>query len=442
MRPSFADLADVFAWWRDRALLLLIFLLPWQGRFIKEVGLLGGVPWEQGTRSLYATELLLLAALVLQFLHASRKKDHAPAASPVFLRFWMLFLLYALVSVIWAPSQGAAGTAWVHLFEGFALCYLLWVAGVTLRTALAAFLLGSAANAGLGIWQFLTQTTFASTALGVAAHPASEAGAIVVETGLGRFLRAYGLMPHPNVFGGFMAVSLAAATALFVGGAGRRASALLLGGVALFSAGLLASFSRSAWLAYAVFFGVFFLVRRGIFVHDAARRAKKAVLVQAVVLFLALLVALPLLMTRMTGAGRLEARSLNDRAAHASQAWRLIGEHYAAGVGIGNMPLAAWRELRPQLDPHGYQPAHNVLLLAAVELGFFGFMTMLGALWTWVAAAVPSFRRAREPLARAAAALPVLPLVLGAFDHYPLTLYAGTLLAGFCFGVFLKNEKD
>src|SRR3990167_11494216 len=55
----------------------VIFLLPWQTRLIIEQGLINGQPWEYGTISLYATDIviMLLAAFYLLeiILHRTRR---------------------------------------------------------------------------------------------------------------------------------------------------------------------------------------------------------------------------------------------------------------------------------------------------------------------------------------------------------------------------------
>lgn len=425
----------------DRLLLLIILLLPWQARFIQEEGFLGNAPWEQATRSVHAVELILLSALILHIL-SGPIQNRAKIVPPIFLRFWSLLLLFALISLLWASHAGAAGNAWVHLFEGFALAYLIWTSRLRMKAMLTALLVGASANALLGLWQFLTQSSFASTLLGIASHAASDPGVSVIETSQGRFLRAYGLLPHPNVFGGSMAIALLAAVGLAVEEKGRKSDLLLLGPVALFTFALIASFSRAAWIAYAAAFLVFALSRRAAKKPDEKKKISKAFVLQVSLGLLSLLLVAPLIMTRISANERLERISIDERGLAAYQATELAQRHYAAGVGIGNMPIAAYKELRPHLDAYTYQPAHNIPLLVAAELGFFGFMMLIGAAFAWIGDARRMFRRAERPLIRMIAVLPVVLLIVGFFDHYPFTQFAGTLLAGFVFGLFLRAQRE
>lgn len=434
MREKLSDIGD-------RILLLVIVLLPWQARFIQELGFLGNAPWEQATRSIHAVEILLLAAIILHILSREKRERQDLVRPPAFLMFWSLLLIFALISIIWAPSGDAAMNAWVHLIEGFALAYLIWTSKLRIKAVLAAFLIGSAANAFLGLWQFLTQSSFASTLLGIAAHPASQAGVSVIETGAGRFLRAYGLLPHPNVFGGYMAIALLIAVGLAIRTETKRTEQFLYGAIALFVLALTVSFSRAAWLAYAATFLIFVFARRSVQKPEEKAGMKKALVLQVAVGILAFAVAAPLIMTRVSANQRLERISVDERGLAAYHAIELSKRHYAAGVGIGNMPLAAYREIPPFRDGHAYQPAHHIPLLVAAELGFFGFMVLLGAVLAWIGDAKRMFRKAEHAYVKMIALMPVALIVISFFDHYLFTQFAGTLLAGLVFGVFLKAGK-
>lgn len=426
---------------RDAMTLLVVALLPLQSRFIRSYGFLGDAPWEAGTRGIFVTEILLLFALVFHLLSVASGR-RAKIEPPTWLRFWILLLLFALASIVWAPQSEAAAISWTHLFEGFALTYLIWISHTSLRRYAYALIVGGVVNAGFGVWQFLTQTTFASTALGMAVHPSSLPGVSVIETSSGRFLRAYGLSPHPNIFGGHLAISLLAALWLYIDAARRWARPALLGATAVMILGLTFSFSRSAWLGYGLVLGVGLAYRFTKRKVEEQVRIKKILALHVVLGALFLIIAGPLVATRLGVGSRLERISIDERSIAAYRSMELLKTHYAAGVGIGNMPAAAYEELRPRGEAYGYQPAHHVGLLIAVELGFFGFMMLLGAVVPWLADAKRLFRSATTTLVRGVALLPLVFIIIGFFDHYPISLYAGTMLVGVTFGLFLKAETS
>jgi O-antigen ligase len=420
--------------------LLAAMLLPWQARYIKRVGDLAGVPWEQGTVSLFATEVVILVALLVHVVR--RPPTVERLESPWYLRLWALFLLFAGLSISWARVPTAALFTWVRLFEGFALAYLIWQSRLGLRTLAAALVVGNVPNALLGVWQFLAQSAFASTWLGVASHLPTEAGASVVETATGRFLRAYGLLPHPNLFGAFMAAALVLAVALALTAVTVRAwrSWTLL--ATLFLVGLVVSFSRSAILAAGVTFLLAFWRRRswGPVAQGYFRRSFAVLVIVTALLIMALG---PIMTARTLGVGRLEGQSISERILSINQGVQLLWAHPELGVGLGNFQVAAYDETEPKLvDAYGYQPAHFVPILVGAELGVFGLFLLLGAVWLW-AIEVRGYRPLlASPLESAALILPIIPIVAGCFDHWPLTAYAGILLTGVLFGLSLKAERS
>jgi hypothetical protein len=428
-----------FARWRDRLVLAVLALLPWQARYIKEPAELLGAPWEQGTASLFALEVLILVALACHLLATAARCEPRKSGAPVWLTVAALMPLYAFVSVFWAYDTVGALFSAIHLFEGFALAYLVWASGVRLADGFLAFALGAAATSALGVWQSLTQSSFASTWLGVSAHPVQEAGVSVIETASGRHLRAYGSLPHPNVLGGYAAAGLAAVFALAAGET-RRPKLLLVLAAAL-GAGLLASFSRSGWIAALAALALALAVPCA--VDRAARRKARPVLAAAVLAAAAMAaVALPALTARVTGEGRLEAKSFDERASSFVEGVEILKRHVALGAGIGNYLPTAFLEFGFPEDPYAVQTPHFVPLLLGAELGFFGLAILLGFVATWWYDALWLMRRARSATVAAAAALPAVVIVAACFDHYPYDLFAGILLTGALFGLFLKAGEE
>jgi O-antigen ligase len=436
----FTDLLD-FAAWRDRILMAALFLLPWQARIIRSIGVIGDAPWEQGTVGLFALEIVILAALLC---HLLAKGDRPPQRGrpPSHFRLWGAFILLGAFSAFWARDLDAAMFTWFHLFEGFALAYLIWVSRAPTRFLVGVFLAGMVLAAGLGLWQFLSQRTFSSSWLGISAHPAEAPGSSVVETLDGRFLRSYGPLPHPNVFGGYMAAALLLAAGLFLEQPIRtRGARFLAAAQALFVAGLAVSLSRSAAAGYALAAFAALSVTRRLEMPGGKHGLRKAVVLQAIAALAVLSLIWPLVATRATSTGRLEGKSLSERAYSVGQGFALFQLNPALGVGLGNMVPAAYEDLRPYRPAWLYQPAHFLPALAAAELGFLGLMLLLGGTVFWLLEGVSAARHAAGPLARFAALGPLILVVVGAFDHYPLTQFSGTMLAGLLFGLSLKASE-
>lgn len=429
-----------FVIWRDRITLLIIALLPWQGRYIKEPAAIYGAPWEQGTASLFVLEILVLAALACHQMAAASRCEPRKTGAPLWLQVSALLPLYAFVSVSWSyDTIGALFTA-IHLFEGFALSYLVWVSGVSLASALTALVIGATATSALGLWQFFWQSSFDSTWLGVAAHPAGVPGTAVVETLSGRFLRAYGSLPHPNILGGYASAGLIAAFALAA--EARRRRPALLAAIVILAAGLIASFSRSAWLAALAAAGIALFYPRSTSSWTAWRKLSPALVAALMGAILVAAFSLPLLTTRLSAEGRLEAKSFDERAAADLQGFEMLKRYVDAGTGIGSYLPSTFLQFGLVDDPSTVQPPHFVPLLVGAELGFFGLAILLCFVSLWWISAAWLMRRTSSMTVALTAALPIVIVVVSCFDHYPFDLFAGTMLTGALFGLFMKAGEE
>lgn len=224
---------------------------------------------------------------------------------------------------------------------------------------------------------------------------------------LGGFLRAYGTFGQPNPYAGYLGLALPLALALVFWAIAEtwrvhRPSLLLrlaffAGLAALIGAGLVASWSRGAWLgAAAAGLAVLALTSSG---------GRLALAAGAVVVLLAWPLFPPALASRLAeitvyfGVWNARGVPVNDanfsvleRVAHWQAAWEMFADHPWLGVGIGNWAIAypayafgAWT------DPLGH--AHNVLFHFAAEAGIVGALTFL---WFWLGGLVAALRSARR----------------------------------------------
>jgi hypothetical protein len=145
-----------------------------------------------------------------------------------------------------------------------------------------------------------------------------------------------------------------------------------------------------------------------------------------------------MLFTRLTGQGRLEAMSIDQRAAADLDGIDVFERYVATGTGIGNYLPTYFLEFGLSGDPYDVQPPHLAPLLVGAELGFFGVAVLAGFVALWWIGALWLMRRTSSPMAAIAAGLPIVILVASCFDHYPFDLFAGTLLTGALFGLSLK----
>jgi hypothetical protein len=295
--------------------------------------------------------------------------------------------------------------------------------GQVSRTALVAVLVVSALiQSVLAFGQFTLQQTLVPAQLALPWLPTNvaEGGTPVVLSPAGeRLLRGFGTFPHPNILGGYLALALVCVP-LLARKWSRAALVWWLLGVALMI-GLLASFSRAAWVAALAGLGVWW------WTSYRHRRAGWGLLglVPLTVALVALSPLAPTVATRLFPYGPesnpLERGSLENRLALDRSGLAEAFDHLPLGVGGGNYGAVALAE--------GYQegwgePAPNLGLLIATELGLPGVLAAGVVVVGLVGAIV---WRGRLDVAAAAAGLALL--VLGMVDHYLWTMPLGRAIA-------------
>jgi O-antigen ligase len=294
--------------------------------------------------------LALLAALALSLIGARSYREGLPEL----LKWVQVLALYLAVTVLLPPQR------------------IGWLIG--------GLLLGGAVQALLGLYQFLTQTGPEPFVL------------------LGRFMRAYGAFGQPNPYAGYLGLiaPLAISLALWAWTSKPRAAwslRLAMPALAgLISLGLLVSWSRGAWLAFAAAVAVVVLAH--------TRRAAPVVIVLAGLAALAVAIfgGVDLLPAPVVGrladlrqyiglvdVAHTEVTDANfaviERIAHWQAALGMWRDHLWLGVGAGNYAVAyAGYNLPRWYEPLGH--AHNVYLNFAAEAGLLG---LLAYLWLWLA---------------------------------------------------------
>jgi O-antigen ligase len=225
---------------------------------------------------------------------------------------------------------------------------------------------------------------------------------------LGRFLRAYGSFGQPNPYAGYLglALPLGLALSLWAGQTTtwlrrkQRGQALPSFLLALFSlsltaiiaAGIVASWSRGAWLGVAV------STVAVLALYSLSGRI--LVLLGSLAVILALPVLPPSIVARLFDVadyvGTWNAQgvivtdenfSIIERVAHWQVSWEMFADHPWLGIGVGNWDVVYPRYMIDQwFDSMGH--AHNVLFHYAAIAGILGVLTYL---WLWLGSLVAAF---------------------------------------------------
>jgi O-antigen ligase len=238
------------------------------------------------------------------------------------------------------------------------------------------------------------------------------------------FLRAYGTLPHPNILGGFTLICLAGPVALFLRKEKPNPFALLL--LSIGSVLLALTFSRSAWIAAAMF--LIALIYKSKFFN---KKYLITTFVVTIIVFGLTLLPLRELFINRTSAPTTTAEefSLTGRVWLMEQAIAFIKESPILGVGAGSFII----QLSERAGERNYvEPVHNIPLLVASELGIFGLILLVV-----IALSIgKSFLQSTNPNAIIIGAVLLGLGVISIFDHYLWTLAPGRLMLGFALGLW------
>ena len=458
--------------------LVVLFFLPLQTVYLLREPMIGGEKWQYGTLGIYATDILLVLILgwygVRYFVRRRSRQGTGgrkhqlvrltgtqkqlflmPFASEqiakkkfVFtfqysLNSFLLksstlfsgFIFWAGLSILWAPDRVLAGYFFVKLLLAAGVFFLSRSFGKRETGLLTtAFFTGAVLVSVIGIGQFLSQNTLVSSWLGMSGHEAWQAGTSVLKNESGRWLRAYGTFPHPNMLGGYLGVVLVLGIGYLTQSALSIKKRLFFeGGSIIVLLGLLLTFSRTAWLG--ILLGITlvgFHVWRG-----GQLRVRKRFLQVFFMLGLAGFVFGSVLweqiFPRFDTVTVEREGSVSERITAFRDAWMLIGKYPLIGVGAGNFTAQLMKE-NPGRPIWEIQPAHDVLLLIWVELGVIGLALFVGSVVSFVSSKSLFFSSQSIGL------VALLPSFF--WDHWLWTSHFGILFFAFLFGYAMKPSRD
>jgi len=421
-------------------LAVIIFLIPWQAQWIIFEQQLGGGVSEYLRIGLFATDVLMLAAVLWC-------RPTLPSADNRERRALLILLGYLLVVSFLAGDPLAAfwkiGT--IVLIVLFALT--VWRNGDH-RLLVSALIVSAVLQSLFGLWQVLRIYVPASTLLGTSEQTALRFGASVVETASGRWLRAYGMFPHPNILGGFLAAALLFIIdryfAAYEGfqewwnkyGLGAknlwrekivrqtaREIALTLAAFVIVLAGLVATFSRSALIALVIVVIVYWAMKYHANRIRATVLGIKIIAVAFAVLFVWQMFLPELWQARVANNTRLENQSMSERVQGYYDAWEVF-QRYPLGTGLQNY-TAALAKINPGQPSYIYQPVHNTFLLLFIELGIFGMAVVFFALRKRLKEFFNYLFNRASPLTVATF---TMFIIIGLLDHYLWSLHGGLIM--------------
>ena len=364
--------------WLEYLMYLFVFLLPWQTRWIVRDFFIQGDIFEYDRISLYGFDILLVILLIGYFIFGRQGKKVRLNRGILVLA--VSFIIYSLLSVLWANDKLISLYWGVRMMLGGGLFYLIQKINFSkVRLALVVVISG-AIQGLLAIWQFLYQDVWGLKWLGMAAQNARELGTSVVEFGLERWLRAYGSLPHPNILGACLVLSFIGVIYLTTRIEDKYHKLFLIFSSSFIWLGIFFSFSRGAWIVFSLAFilGIIYIFKVGdVFVKKFSRVLW---IYGLILLSVFIWTTLPIVKTRLNigQPARLEVKSNMERLDSYGQAGEIIRENWLVGVGMGNYTFELQNK-HPDLKAWDIWPVHNVYLLILAEIGLLGILIM--GLW-------------------------------------------------------------
>jgi O-antigen ligase len=389
-----------------------------------------GISYQYRSVALSATDGLAALTCVgwLAWRWRSRPQSGVPRGTGFVLVALALLALAAAASVKSAVDRPIAlgVAAQLAVLVVFVLAASELLASFPRRHMVTIASVAIVSQALLAAWQTVAQSTapagrlFNGWATELTAH--DQGASVVLLPIAGRWLRSYGTFPHPNILGGFLALSLAL---IAINDDPRlrrlRAVAMSTGLVAL-----LLTFSRAAWLAILLGVAAWLVATRGARVALPRIRGRLAVALALALFTLVVLV-------RVGSLGSLvERNSIDTRRFYDSVAWTVVAR--GIPVGAGNLVLAQQHLLG--VASAGSEPAHDVFLIALAELGPLGPAAWVSILGSLLFAAWLRRADARARAGPLVAAAVLGPLLL--FDHYLWTQSTGRVLLVFTLTVLVS----
>ena len=401
---------------REYLLYTFIFLIPWQTRYIYKYLTLNGKSFEYGKLSFYLSELFLILFIFFSIFLVKKQSLKKKRISKItFIIF--VFLLIVLITFFGALNQQLYFYGLIKLMEVMVLFYLLTKLKINYLRIKIVFIASMFLHSILGIYQFFSQSVWASKYLGIAEQISNQGGVSVLEGSFGRLLRAYGGFSHPNILGGFLVIAILFLIGIYLNK--NKKSILFYFILTILFSSLILTFSRSAFLA--LFLSLLTLFIYFIYKKSNLKRIISILVILLLIFSISFVLFNDFFKARIQQQNRLEIKSNTERVVLQRQAISLLNQNWFLGYGINNYVLVVHKNIDDTLSIWDYQPVHNVYLLIFVELGILGFLAYALLL-------IFSFHRAfsSNDLNKVILGLIILSIIIINFwDHYFWTYWSG-----------------
>jgi len=250
---------------------IFVFFITFQTRYIFSYLTLGLNQFEYGKLSIYLTDIIFVFIFLLFIIFNAKSIKNVKSNNQIY--FLYIFFIICTINYFFANNLGMYFYSLFRIFECVSIIYILQIIKVDWRKIFCIFIFSMIFHGVLGYIQFFSQNIISNKYLGISSQITSSGGVSVLENNSGRFLRSYGGFSHPNIFAGFLVISLIFLIILYLNNVFNKNYKKIFFWVSLMFLFqiLMLTFSRSGFLA--LFICLLFL-----FIYLVIKKSPKTVL--------------------------------------------------------------------------------------------------------------------------------------------------------------------
>lgn len=418
-----------------------VFFLPWHIIWILQETHYANEKWQYGTIGIYLSDMFLFAWLFSVLFSHTQQISQWFAEHKKITALFLLTELWIFVSIFWSHDQTIAFYHALIFGCAMSLTFCLWIMPLSMRYMSMALIVTANIHALIGIHQFLTQSFFSHTYLGISPHETIWGGTATITAHGERWLRAYGGFPHPNILGGFLIAALLLTITIYITTRHKKNlhTFLLLLSCGILTSNIIVTFSRTTWTAATISICMLFLFY---FIHT---KKKFSQLVAPIITICATICVFmlffnTLLFSRVTHDTQAIHNSFDDRKTYMTHAIDLISQNPLLGTGIGNYTNTAYHTHNASDPIWFFQPVHNAYVLICAEIGIIGLLIIC----IFIVICITSFFR--NKLWKSSYRITYILIfftvcIISFFDHWPWSSHFGILFSTLCIGLFAKQKN-
>jgi len=415
----------------------LLILLPSQfgKHFWPDFSFISGVRVDYLSPTLYLTDLLIIFILSIYLKEQQTvvKKEMTRNRKLLAYSTGIMFLF-----LIISPQPILTCFVLVRLLEGLYLIWYINSARISIVTSILCLIAGGIWTSTIGWWQLISQSSIGGFLyfLGERTFSVVTPGIATVALASRFILRPYATFSHPNTFAGYILIL----TPLLFSSELKKVKwfrfihiPLLVGLVIT----ILTTFSRSAWIV-----GVFLIAACIVFI--ILKKGHGVVVQLGIITALVTIgfMGIEPLRQRLVLTNQFDQTNLAIRTSLIKASMAMTRDHPIGGVGLGNfLPT-----LPSYLTIHSIQelqPVHTIYLLYVSETGLLGLVA-LSILVVGYSKHIQQIKQNLKGKRGRSAAAPFMIaigiwLLLGLFDHYPVSQQQTRLLMCIVIGLLFKQ---